>query len=479
MTPAPRKSLVKIKDETVFYPHQVEGIRHMARLGSFILADDMGLGKTIQALTVAAIDFERGWCTRVLVVTMASLKYNVVDDIEKMTHFTYTVLEGTPAKRAQQLKEFDKDILIINYEQVKPHLDELNRMGFQIVIFDEAHAMKNNKSHRTKACLQVRGDRYFLLTGSPLLNQVNELWPLLHKIDPAAYPNYWRFVNRYAVFGGYKDKQIVGVKNQRELRSNLESVMIRRLKKDVLDLPDKQYLMIPVDFHPEQAKLYKQAVDEMKIDLPGNPNPMELENALSKMLRLKQICGTTYTLTDEDYSIKLDVAMEKAKEIMSDKGDQPGEPLVIFTQFRRVQEAMVNRLSKEGYPSFILNGDTPTHLRVENVRCWAEHNEPSAMVAMLQVAGVGLNMTAASKCIFLDKLFVPKLNEQAEDRLHRIGADKTKPIQIIQIVVRNSIEHRIETILRRKKKLFDTLVEESDWKKSLFRALLEEEGDAA
>jgi SNF2 family DNA or RNA helicase len=320
---APRKSLPKIKDETEFYPHQIEGVRTMARLGSFILADDMGLGKTLQALTVAAIDFKRGWCNRVLFVTYATLKDNVADDIAQHTKFTYEVLTGTPSQRLEILKNFSSDILIINYEQVTAHLDDLNRMGFQIIIYDEAHAIKNYKSKRTKASLALHAERYFLLTGSPLLNQVNELWPLLHRIDPATYPTYWRFVNRYAVMGGYKDKQIVGVKNKNELKAALDQVMIRRLKKDVLDLPDKQHIIIPVDFHPEQAKMYKQAVDEMKIDIPNNPTPMELDNAMTKMLRLKQICGTTYTLIDEDYSIKLDVAMDKIEEITTPKGMPP------------------------------------------------------------------------------------------------------------------------------------------------------------
>jgi SNF2 family DNA or RNA helicase len=151
--------------------------------------------------------------------------------------------------------------------------------------------------------------------------------------------------------------------------------------------------------------------------------------------------------------------------------------VVVFTQFRRVQEAMVKRLADKGVPTFVLHGDVPVNQRTEIVRTWGDSDQPAVLVAMLQVAGIGLNMTQANKCIFLDRLYVPKLNEQAEDRLHRIGADKTKPIQIIQITVRKSVEHRIETILRRKKKLFDTLVEESQWKKALFAALAEEDDD--
>lgn len=482
MTLASRKSLKYIPDSIQFYPHQIEGIRDLARRTSFLLADEMGLGKSLQSLTVAAIDFERGWATRIIVIAPASLKWNWEDEAQVHTNFKCHVLDGTPKQRERQLAEFSaggKEILIVNYEQVIAHLDTLNKMKFDIAIYDEAHYLKSHKSKRSKACRELKTSRRFLLTGSPLLNQVNELWGLLNMIDPFEFPNYWRFVNRYAVFGGFKDKQIVGVKNAEELTERLQSVMLRRLKKDVLDLPDKQYLTIRVDLHPEQTKLYKQISDNMQLELPGDPTPMEIENALTKFLRLKQVCGTTGCFPGmDDFSIKLDVAVEKIIEII-----ESGEPTVVFTQFREVQRCLVERLAAikvNPPPVGILNGDTPKPDRVSLVKSTLNQKR-GVLVAMLQVAGVGLNMTQANKCIFVDKLFVPKLNEQAEDRLHRIGADKTKPIQIIELIARNTIEQRIEAILRRKRKLFDTLVENGsdDWKKALYKAAIEEEDTAA
>jgi SNF2 family DNA or RNA helicase len=474
-----RKSLDKIKDDLKFHPHQIDGIRTMARRTSFLLADEMGLGKSLQALTVAAVDFQRGWANRVLIVAPATLKGNWADEIEKHTSFTCHVLDGSPKQRAEQLAEFTCDILIINYEQVKPHLDALNAMKFDIVIFDEAHYIKNRTAARTKAAHGLKIKRAFVLTGSPMLNQVDDLWGLLHRVDPAAFPNYWRFVNRYAVKGGYMDKQIIGVKNKAELQDLVDRVMIRRLKKDVLDLPDKQRIPIMVDFHPQQEKYYRQAEDEMQIDLPSNPDPMEIENVLSKMLRLKQICGTPATIGAEDDSFKLDRAVEMCQEITHHEPDNPGEPVVVFTQFRGVLEAMRARLEAEGVPVYLLHGDVKISERSKVAKEWAKAKKPGVLLAMIQVAGVGLTLTAASKCIFLDKLWTPKLNEQAEDRLHRIGADKTRPVQIYEIIVRKSVEQRIETILRRKTKLFDTLIEgaDSDWKQALIAAMTEEEGD--
>lgn len=475
--PTERKSLKKIRDDVEFYQHQVDGIRKMARMTSFLLADEMGLGKSLESLTVAAIDFERDYANKVIVVCPATLKGNWLNEIKTMTHFSAIVLQGSPRERRIKIEEYAStgvDILIVNYEQVGPHLEALNSINFDIAIYDEAHYFKNPKSKRTKAVLKLKADRHFVLTGSPMLNQVNELWSLLHRINPEEYPRYWTFVNRYAVKGGFQGRQIVSVKNRIELQTKVDSVMIRRLKKDCLDLPDKQYITLEVDFHPQQALLYKQATDLLEIHRwPGDPDPLDVENALTKALRLKQICGTTFTLIEEDHSFKLDRAVELIQEIVHDEPDNPGERVVVFTQFRAVQEAMRLRLEKLSIPSFILNGDTPMDQRSEIVLTWG--NTPRAvMIPMLQVGGTGLNMTQASKCIFLDKLWVPKLNEQAEDRLHRIGADLTKPIQIYSLVVRKSIERRVEQINKAKSKLFNSLIENSNWKNAVYQALRED-----
>lgn len=478
-------------DTVEYYDHQIEGIRKMARMQNLLLADDMGLGKSLQALTVATIDVVRGWCSKMLVVAPVSLKGNWADEIEKFTTFPYmifgeerTVTHGVlkvkklgPAERSKQLLDFEKmqgpKILIINYEQVQPHLMELNKMRFDITIFDEAHYMKNWKSQRTKACLKLTSTRNFLLTGTPLLNQVNELWPLLHKIDPAGYPKYWGFVQRYCVFGGYKDKQIIGVKNEKELTERLQAVMIRRMKKDVLDLPDVQYIDRRVDLTPEQRKIYDKLMNELVLEnLDGTED--DIDNALTKFLRLKQICGTTLPFTGTDFSSKLDLAVSDAIEILLNDNK-----LVVFTQFRDVKEAFCQRMDSiaPDWDIWELDGDVPTHQRQSIVNAWSKHPQPAMIVCMLQVAGVGLNMTAARHGFLIDELFVPGLNQQAIDRMHRIGADTTQPVQINRYITRNTIESRVQQILRTKKKLFGSIVDQSDFKRKLMQALMEQEDD--
>jgi SNF2 family DNA or RNA helicase len=472
---ATRKSLEPwIKDEIEYYPHQVEGIRELAKRKSFLLADDMGLGKSIQALTVFGIDAFRGWAKTCLVVAPVTLKENWADEIEKFTRFPYIVLEGTPLQRNKQLLDYavieGPKILIVNYEQVSSHWDFLENLAFDAIIFDEAHYLKNPKAKRTKACLSLYSHRSFLLTGTPMLNHVNELWPILHRIDPAGYPKYWGFLSRYAVFGGWKEKQIVGVKNEAELTERLQRVMLRRLKKDVLDLPEVQYIERRVDLSPEQRKIYDRVVDELLLERVDEEKPDDIENALTKFLRLKQICGTTYTFTGEDISTKLDLATEDATEILDNK-----HRIVVFTQFRDVLQCYAERMGDMGFPVYQLHGGIPQADRQGIVREWSATEKPGVIVCMLQVAGVGLNMNAARHIQFLDKLFVPGLNRQAVDRAHRIGQSTTQPVQVFEYICRNTIENRVQQILRIKSKLFGEIVEsDPDWKAKLYKAIRED-----
>lgn len=473
-----RKSLEPfIKDEVDYYPHQIEGIRYLARRKSFLLGDDMGLGKSLQALTVFAIDVARSWASTCIIVCPVTVKANWEDEIEKFTRFTSVLLEGTPAQRIKLLLEFAEikgpKILILNYEQVAAHLGVLDKMAFDIAIFDEAHYLKNPQAKRTKACLSLYSRRSFMLTGTPMLNHVNELWSLLHRIDPTGYPRYYSFLNRYAVFGGYKDKQIIGVKNEMELTERLQGVMLRRLKSEVLDLPDIQFIERRIDLSSEQRELYDEVLNEMRLPRVDSATPDDIENALTKFLRLKQICGTTLPFSGKDVSSKLDLAITDSLELLEN-----GHRLVVFTQFRAVQEAYSKRLSEFDIPIWQLHGDIKQVDRQPTIKEWGMSKNPGAIVCMLQVAGIGLNMVQSRHALFLDKLFVPGLNKQAVDRLHRIGQSETQSVQVFEYLCRNTIESRVNQILRTKSKLFGEIVEaDPGWKKKLYAALLEDEDE--
>lgn len=475
-----------IPDSIEFYPHQIEGIRRMARMKSVLLADDMGLGKSLQSLTVFAIDVYMKFANSAIIVCPATLKGNWMQEISDFTTFKAVELgkgmrkDGkgsknlSAAERSKQIEEFrnieEPKILIVNYEQVVSHVKELNSLAFDLSIFDESHYLKNHKSKRTKASMSLYTPRSILISGSPMLNKPDDLWTTFYRINPDEYPSYWAFRQRYCVFGGYENREIVGIQNEKELTSRLQSVMIRRLKTEVLTLPKPYFLRRLVDLSPLQQKMYNEIVTEMRMTLPDDEdNPVDIENALTKFLRLKQICGTTATVIDKDESSKLDLAVEDAKEFASG-----GNKVVVFTQFRGVLESYKNRINAEipGVPVFTLHGDVKIGDRQDMVRNWTNTKGPAFIICMLQVAGVGLNMTAAKHMQFLDKLFSPKMNQQAVDRIHRIGQSETQAVQIFEYIARDTIEKRVEDILRSKSKIFDEIIEVDDWKKKLVKEVL-------
>lgn len=483
--PVDRKSLEPwLRDEIKFYDHQLEGVRWMIRRPNLLLCDDMGLGKSLQTIAAFATDVKMGWGETAIVVAPVSLKDNWANEFDKFTRIPYVVfgqrvnskgrvVSMTRNERIAQIVEFALNqsgprVLIVNYEQVVAHLEELNVVNFHLAVFDEAHALGSPESKRTKACLMLKALRKFLLTGSPVTHHVQNLWAMMRMTVPGT-PGYPTFMNRHAAYGGFQNRQIVGIKRKDEIHEALASVMLRRLKDDVLDLPPVNVIPVYVGLTDEQQKLYDEVVNEMQLTTAFDPdNPMEVENALTKMLRLKQICGSTFAFTGEDHSYKLDEVVAKTLELIDN-----GHKVVVFTQFRDTLALYVERLAKARkgqIPVWQLSGDVAPSDRFEAVENWSNDKRAGVMACMIQVAAVGLNMTAARHGIFIDKTYVPMINRQAIDRMHRIGQG-TQPVMVWEFIVRNTVEERIEQICNQKVQVHGELIEEIRWKSELVREI--------
>jgi SNF2 family DNA or RNA helicase len=471
--PEPIKKIpTKIRQDIQFLDHQVEGIRALNKIKSWILADQMGLGKTLQSLSVAAIDFDKGLAHRILVVAgTKQLKYQWGDELEKLTNFTYHILDGTPTQRRKQLDRFisgdlqDRDILIVNYEQISKHIASLNAAGFEICIVDECHEVKNPDAIKTKAIHQLEMDRWFLLSGTPVLNRPDELWSPLKLIDPEGTPAYDTWVNRHCLFDA-KTGKVVGVKKKEALRQYMGTIMLRRLKKDCLDLPDKQYVRINVELTPRQREAYDAALQEIQREAPVNPTHKQRFALLSKSLKLRQICSTMATLGEEDDSAKLDALVDDIKALVKDE-----QKTVVFTQWLATLGSIQERLHRAGITFWAISGEVQGLARNDRVKAWTATEEPAVLVCMYQVAAVGLNLTAASTALMADKLYVPGKLEQAEDRLHRIGQEH--PVTIREYISRRTIEEKIERILANKGEMIDTLLPNSGWDEKLYELILE------
>lgn len=479
-------TLPKIRhSEFEYRDYQLSGIRWMARRGSCILGDQPGLGKTLQCLSLAAYDFMRGDAKRVLVVAPPSLLGNWQEEITKYTDFTATVLTGTPKRRQRMLESFDSDFLLVGYEQVISHLETLNSMNFDLVFVDEAQFVKNRNSQRSKALLKLEGyKRIVLITGSPMLNHPEDLWMLLHLVDRSSWPSYWAFFNRYIVTQTFTIESkgrtravraTVGVKNEAELNEKLSDLMLRRLKVDVLkELKEPQLVRVWVDLTDLQRKLYREVKEENRLTIPGDPSPLDIENAFVKFLRLKEIVGSAGTVEGHpDESAKLDAVAQRVQDLV-----ESGESVVIFTQFRTILAFIESRLKAIGIPVWTLHGGVPKLERVPRINEWAESTKaglPGVMLTMYQVGGVGLNMTACNTVLLPDRLYVPELNRQAVDRVNRMGVDTSKPVQVVEFLARRSIDQRLDQILDRKSEIFGVVVDGVDWKRRAIDAVMSEE----
>lgn len=473
-TGAQRGSLAPwLKDEVEFYGFQVDDIRRMAFIPNFLLGSQMGLGKSLQALTVFAIDVVMGKAQTLLIVCPVSLRGNWANEIEKFTTFPYIRLgeERDPRRpriwrqvdaeaRKTQIQEFrigmdGPRVLIANYEQIISHLDMIGPVD--MLICDEAHALKNPDAQRTMAVHAIRRKRVGLLTGTPILNTVDELWSLLHMINPRRWADPDRFKHRYAKMGGFKGQQVVGTKNVNELNKVVGEVMVRRLKRDVLDLKEPFIQKIFVDLSPVQRKLYDDLRNDLKFPGPDG-DPVDIDNSLEIYLRLIQICGSAGTVPGyDDISNKLDRLIDDAMDVITQR-----EKPIIFTRHRTVHTLVMQRLQKAKVKEiFELHGDVPMGHRQFIVDEWSAHKGSfgAPIVCMGQVAGVGLNMTASHDLFFADKGYVPGLHDQAIDRADRIG--QTEPVHVREYITNGTVENRIEKLFSMKRGTFTEVVENS------------------
>lgn len=271
----------------------------------------------------------------------------------------------------------------------------------------------------------------------------------------------WGLASKNCVYGGYKNKQIVGIKNEQQLINKLNDVMLRRTKEEVLDLPDVQYVTRKVSLSDRQKKIYNHIVDKLELDRENGMPPEKIEYDIVKEIRLRQVCATTATVlsSGEDTSTKLDLAIEDATEILDN-----GNKLVVFSQFKPAVAAYVERIKKASpnTPVYVMTGDVDKSKRQDLVKKWSSEPGAAVIVGIIKVMGTGLNMTAARHAQFIDKEYAPGLNKQAVDRLNRIGASTTQSIQVFEYFVRNSAEARVERIIKSKIATTDLIVDNNN-----------------
>ena len=447
----PKAAIIKdntVKDVVINYDkyshrppleHQKEAVQKLVENKKFILADDMGLGKTTSTIIAA---LESG-SKKVLIICPATLKINWKREIENYSDKTVYIAEG---------KNFstDADFVIINYDIIKNFHDTKKKgesqildANFDLVVVDEAHYIKNATAQRTKLIndLVKKVDRLWLLTGTPMTSRPIDYFNLLSLIESPVAKNWMAYAIRYCQgyqfnVGGRKVWNVMGASNLEELRDRTSGLTLRRLKENVLDLPDK--IITPV-YLRLKSKMYEEIMGEYYDWYDKNPEESKsLTVQFTKLTKIRQV------IADE----KISQTIELAENIV-----EQGKKVIIFCNFTDSLNKICEHFGKAAVK---VDGSMSKPERQHSVDSFQENDKVKVFVGNIKAAGVGITLTAAEAVIMNDLSFLPSDHAQAEDRAYRYGQKNN--VLVYYPIFENTIEGIIYDILNNKKQVIATVM---------------------
>lgn len=479
------------------FKHQIEGLEYGLRYDRFLLGDEQGLGKTKQIIDLACIKKQQKQYKHCLIICgVNGLKWNWRAEIEKHSNERGYILGtrykkdgkeyiGTMADRLDDLqgienfyKNSDKInlkelfnaypyFIITNIETLRNEkiIEKLKLLCdnniINMIALDEGHKCKDPTSQQGKALLKLQSETMISMTGTPLMNNPLDLFIHLKWLGYEKHA-YYAFKQHYCIFGGFGGYQVVGYRNLDQLKEQFEDIMLRRLKKDVLDLPEKLYITEYVEMTKNQEKIYREVNAEIQDNIDKVTNAV---NPLAELIRLRQATGYTGILSSTiQESAKLDRLDELLEQIVSNNGKA-----LIFSNWTSMTNPVYERLQK--YNPAIITGETKN--RVEQQDKFMNDDTCKVIIGTIGAMGTGLTLTAGSTVIFLDEPWNRALKEQAEDRAHRIGTKEN--VSIITLICKNTIDERINELVQKKGAMADMLVDgkiTAQNKESLVRYLL-------
>lgn len=438
------------------YSHQIEALQYALKNKRFLLADEQGLGKTKQAIDIACF-YKKNYASMVkkclIICGVAGLKWNWRNEIETHSNEYGYILSSDNKTKLVELNNLHlvKNFFIITnieslrHEGVCKKLIELCKNDyFGMVIVDEIHKCKNPSSQQGKALLKIDAQIKLAMTGTPVMNNPLDTYVIMKWLGYENH-NFYSFKNHFCTMGGYGNYQIVGYKNMAELHSQLNCFMLRRLKADVLDLPEKIYSVDYVEMGKKQAKIY----NEVKAEIIANIDKIKLSpNPLSMMIRLRQATAHSSILSTK---IKESAKIERLTEILEDVTEN--EKVIIFSNWTEVTDITFNSVKKYN-PALITGEVKDRQLQVEK---FMNDESCRVIIGTIGAMGTGLTLTAASTVIFLDSPWNRATKDQAVDRAHRIGTKSN--VNIITLVCKDTIDERIEELVYKKGVISDALID--------------------
>ena len=455
------------------FSHQLEGVEYGLKYDRWFLGDEQGLGKTKQVIDIAvARKVMYGYRFCLIVCGVNTLKWNWVNEIHTHSKEDAYILgqrrKGTKI-RIGSTKDKLEDLKLM-YDRKEPHpyfiitnvesfrdkniadtISDLCKKGIiGMCAADEMHKMKNPTAQQTKGFLKCLPYCRIGMTGTPLMNSPMDLYVILKWLGYESHA-FYSFKQHYCVMGGYGGYEIVGYKNLDQLTAQVREIMLRRLKSEVLDLPEKIYVDDIVEMDGKQAVMYKEVEAGLKADYINGD--IDLTNPLSALIRLRQTTGYPGILSDEiTESAKLDRMEELVENCTSND-----EKVIIFSNWTQMTDAICNKLKSSGHNVGVITGETPDSSRQEIVDVFQNSSDLSVLVGTIGAMGTGLTLTAATTVIFVDEPWNKALFDQAVDRAHRIGQKNN--ITIYSIMCKDTIDERIHNLIYKKGAMSDAIID--------------------
>ena len=442
--------------------YQLEGFRWLsgyALLGTGVgacLADDMGLGKTLQSL---AILLSRADVGPSLVVAPTSVAQNwMIEAARFAPSLNVHKFSGTTEQREAMIATVKPgDLIICTYGLLKTEVDLITRVQWNIVVLDEAQNIKNHTTQAAKAAVRLKSRFRFATTGTPIENNLTELWSLFQFLNPHLLKGIKDFRDRFLIPIEREDSS----EARKRLNQLISPFVLRRTKESVLDdLPPLTEITLSIDLSDEERELYQgvmsEQLDEIETQLARGDNTarMQLFALLTKLRQLS--CHPRLVFSDIDMpSSKLSTFENLVKQLIAG-----GHKALVFSQFVRHLEILRDCLEHNNISYQYLTGSTSTKERQRSVDAF-QGGDGEVFLISLKAGGVGLNLTAADYVIHMDPWWNPAVEDQASDRAHRIGQER--PVTVYRLVGKDTIEEQIVSLHQHKRELADAILQGSEF----------------
>lgn len=434
------------------YPYQEEGIKFGLYKKGVLIGDEMGLGKTLQAIGLSILKKDIFGFRTVLVVTLSSLKQQWQREIERFSDEKACIIAGNAKQRKEQYSTDTSLFKITNYEAVLRDVTIISRLKPDVIILDEAQRIKNFETKTAEAVKSLPRQHAIILTGTPLENKLEDVYSLVQFLDPELLSPLWLFAADHFLLGRRKKGDILGYVNLNNLHEKLKPLVIRRRKEEVLDeLPELIVNDYYIDLHQEQAEIHA-GYSQSLLPLLNKKflTPMDLRRIMTLLLKMRQTCDSTYLI---DRQTNISPKLDELANILDELIKENGRKVVIFSEWTTMTMLIGKHLSREEIPFVELSGKVPVIKRQALIDEF-DTNPDCKVFLSTDAGGTGLNLQAADCVVNFELPWNPAKVNQRIGRVNRIG-QKSKCINVINLIAKYSIEERIMAGIKLKGELFD------------------------